>query len=113
MEEKFIKILNKKDCTGCRACEQICPVSAITMTEDDEGFLTPKINKDKCINCGLCKNVCPIIHEKNNSKNQHAYIFQNREENVRKESTSGGAFSAIAKKILDKNRNCIWCNFYR
>ena len=43
MEEKFIKILNKKDCTGCRACEQICPVKAISMKEDDEGFITPKV----------------------------------------------------------------------
>ncbi len=34
MEEKFIKIINKNECTGCRACEQVCPVNAITMKED-------------------------------------------------------------------------------
>lgn len=47
MEEKFIKILNKKDCTGCRACEQICPVKAISMKEDDEGFITPKVDEER------------------------------------------------------------------
>jgi formate hydrogenlyase subunit 6/NADH:ubiquinone oxidoreductase subunit I len=26
-------------CTGCRACEQICPVKAISMKEDDEADL--------------------------------------------------------------------------
>ena len=52
MEEKFIKILNKKDCTGCRACEQICPVKAISMKEDDEGFITPKVYEARCIKCG-------------------------------------------------------------
>ena len=52
---------------------------------------------------GLCKKVCPVLNIKNETKEQHAYIFQNANDDVRRQSTSGGAFSAIAEKIIDKN----------
>ena len=31
---------NKENCCGCSACYSICPVGAIKMKEDDEGFYT-------------------------------------------------------------------------
>lgn len=34
---------NKENCCGCSACYSICPVGAIKMEEDDEGFLYPSI----------------------------------------------------------------------
>ena len=49
-----IKDSNKKECCGCTACMNICPVGAIEMRPDEEGFLYPSVNKEKCINCGLC-----------------------------------------------------------
>ena len=78
MEEKFIKILNKKDCTGCRACQQICPVKAISINEDDEGFITPKVDEERCIKCGLCKKTCGQIdrfYNKNNFKMSETQQF--------------------------------------
>ena len=78
MEEKFIKILNKKDCTGCRACEQICPVKAISMKEDDEGFITPKVDEERCIKCGLCKKTCGQIDRFYN-KNKNMLIKVKKE----------------------------------
>ena len=59
-----------KDCTGCAACYSVCPVNAIEMTANKEGFFYPKINKTKCIHCGLCYKVCPAVHPKyaNNEK---------------------------------------------
>ena len=33
----------KNNCCGCRACANICPVSAITMQEDEEGFFRDKL----------------------------------------------------------------------
>ena len=35
----------KKDCSGCGACYQICSKSAITMREDEFGFIYPYISK--------------------------------------------------------------------
>lgn len=51
---------NKKDCCGCWACYNICPKSAISMQQDNEGFNYPVINNDLCVACGLCQRVCPI-----------------------------------------------------
>lgn len=101
--KKHIIIDNKVECCGCTACKNICPKNAIEMITDKEGFLYPEVDEEKCVKCGLCKKVCPIINAKENKKEQHAYIFQNKDDQVRRESTSGGAFTAIAEYVLNKN----------
>jgi formate hydrogenlyase subunit 6/NADH:ubiquinone oxidoreductase subunit I len=61
MEKETPILYNKKDeCCGCTACFAICPKSAITMVEDEEGFEYPQINAEKCVKCYMCVNVCPI-----------------------------------------------------
>lgn len=100
---KHIEVDIKENCCGCTACKNICPANAIEMKEDKEGFLYPIVNEEKCIKCELCKKVCPVLNVKNEAKEQHAYIFQNANNDIRRQSTSGGAFSAIAEKIIDKN----------
>ena len=100
---KHIEITDKHDCCGCTACMNICPKNAIEMTEDEEGFRYPKINKDKCINCGLCKKVCPILNKSKEVKHeQDGYVINNKDNKIRKESTSGGAFTAIANYVISK-----------
>lgn len=63
---KTIPILfeRKEDCCGCTACYAICPVSAITMEADEEGFDYPVINRDKCVSCEMCLKVCPFKEAK-------------------------------------------------
>lgn len=51
---------NKKECCGCWGCYNICPKSAISMVDDNEGFKYPEINGELCIECGMCQKVCPI-----------------------------------------------------
>lgn len=99
----MIDIKEKSKCCGCTACKSICPQDAIEMIEDEEGFLYPKVNKGKCINCGLCDKVCPVLNAKEEIKEQRAYIFQHNDDTVRRQSTSGGAFSAIAEYVLKNN----------
>lgn len=62
MNKKKLPMLyrRKEDCCGCTACYAICPVSAISMHEDDEGFDYPSIDKEKCVCCYACINVCPL-----------------------------------------------------
>lgn len=50
----------KYECSGCSACYCICPKGAISMIEDEEGFLYPIINETKCIKCYACIRVCPF-----------------------------------------------------
>lgn len=48
----------EKNCCGCTACYSICPIDAIEMIENNEGFLYPKIDKNRCIRCHQCERVC-------------------------------------------------------
>jgi ferredoxin len=101
---KHINIIDKEECCGCTACKSICPKQAIEMIKDEEGFLYPSVNQEKCINCGICKKTCPILNKKKESKfKQKGYIFQYKDNEIRKQSTSGGAFTAIADYILDND----------
>lgn len=103
-KNKYIQIEDKFLCCGCTACKSICPQNAIEMKEDEEGFLYPIVDKEKCVNCGLCKKVCPILSQnREEGKKQLAYVVNNKDEKIRKESTSGGAFTAIAKYVIKNN----------
>lgn len=96
-------ICDKSNCTGCAACYVACPKNAIYMESDDEGFTRPVINKNLCINCGICIKTCPAnsyIFDNLNSPEVYA-VMTNDE--LRKTSTSGGAFGVLANHVLDKN----------
>lgn len=98
---------NRNLCCGCEACKEICPVNCITMKYDSEGFLFPIIEKEKCIKCNKCVIVCSIFSEKKNLdetiKNIGVFAAWNKEEKIRKESSSGGIFSLVAEKTLNNN----------
>lgn len=50
--------LARENCCGCTACCAICPVGAILMRPDEEGFLYPVVDAMKCIRCYKCRTVC-------------------------------------------------------
>ncbi len=98
---KHINITSKEDCCGCTACASVCPKKAIVMKEDNEGFLYPFVDQGKCIDCGLCKKTCPILNKNNcNIYKQKAFIFQNENESIRSQSTSGGFFTSLGEYII-------------
>lgn len=100
----MIEITDKKKCCGCTACQHICPKSCISMEEKDDGFLYPIVDKKKCINCNLCERVCQYVNIiKHNDLPRRAFVAQNKNEIIRKESTSGGIFSSIAEEIIKNN----------
>lgn len=98
----MIEIKEKSQCCGCTACSSICPKKAIVMKQDEEGFMYPIIDKSKCVNCGLCDKVCPIKNVKEERFEQKAYIVNNKNDEIRKDSTSGGAFTPIAEYVLNR-----------
>ena len=97
----MIKVIEKKECCGCAACEQKCPKKCITLHEDNEGFLFPQIDTTKCIECGLCEKVCP---EKNKTSQQtpyYAYVMKHPSLEVQQNSSSGGFATFLSEKIID------------
>lgn len=93
-------LLSNTECSGCGACYNACPVKAISMITTKEGFKYPIIDSQKCINCKKCEKVCP----KENStckyqKTEEVYALLG-DDDLRLKSSSGGAFTLIAEKIL-------------
>ncbi len=99
----MINILDKKDCCGCSACVQRCPKHCIAMREDNEGFLYPEVNKNFCINCGLCEKVCPVINQATQREPLKVYAAKNPDEEIRRQSSSGGIFTMLAERIIDND----------
>ena len=97
----MINLSDKSQCCGCEACRTICPKHCITMQEDFEGFLYPKVNKDTCIDCGLCEKVCPILNPVNNDAEPEVYAAINNDENIRMQSSSGGIFTLLAERVIN------------
>lgn len=100
----YLKHGDKTACFGCEACQQICPVNAIKMQEDVEGFRYPLIDKQQCIGCKMCERTCPYEHMPVQAgENQYAFGGYHKNEEIRHNSTSGGAFSAIVETYCDEN----------
>lgn len=96
----MLDIKIKSDCCGCSACIQICPKQCISMNEDNEGFLYPEIEKDICINCGLCEKVCPELYPGIMRKPLKVFAIKNKDEEIRKKSSSGGIFTVLAETVI-------------
>lgn len=93
----------KKDCTGCGACLNVCPVDAITMHKDEEGFFYPYADEN-CIDCGECRQACPLASEKSPAFpdfEQRAFAAVTKSKETWKASSSGGAFTEICKTFGD------------
>lgn len=97
-EKKTIEIVAHEACTGCGACFNKCPVDAITMHYDSEGFLFPKVS-DNCIHCGQCETVCPALHPVSFHDTPESYAVMASDE-IRAKSSSGGMFTLMANEIL-------------
>lgn len=60
LQEVPVLYTRKEECCGCSACYAVCPVGAIEMQADEEGFLYPHIDLQKCLKCRSCMKVCPL-----------------------------------------------------
>lgn len=103
MERKMENLPGKQYCCGCEACSNICPVNAIQMVADQEGFLYPHIDVYACLNCGNCKHTCPILNHKNLQIPRHniaVWAGYFTEELKLRASASGGAATAISERFI-------------
>lgn len=126
-------VSDSRYCTGCSACSQACPKGAAAMAANDEGFLYPFIDEGKCSDCGLCVRICPVnraqstdgaagsTHEggaagskcmgegaannaaSNKAPEKKVFACYAKNDDIRSKSSSGGIFSLLAQKTLEKN----------
>ena len=105
MKYTLIELCKKDECTGCQSCYNICPTKCIKFELNKNGFFHPEIDHTNCIKCGLCMVKCPILNKEFNAIRfdiPKVYACWHNENTVRGKSTSGGAFSALAKHVLDE-----------
>ncbi|MBR5433584.1 MAG: Coenzyme F420 hydrogenase/dehydrogenase, beta subunit C-terminal domain [Bacteroidales bacterium] len=106
------------DCCGCTSCANSCPVEAIAMKQNENGFLMPVVNEAVCIQCGKCERVCPHLNIQTdvskyslsdfNGKNTYLYYLNEKERN---DSASGGFVYAVSTYFQQQNGvvcGCIW-----
>lgn len=99
----MISIREKSSCCGCTSCANICPRHAIKMKPDVLGFVYPSVDENLCVNCELCNKVCQFKKEYRDYSEGFdliAYAFRLSEESELMKSQSGGAFFAIASRII-------------
>ena len=96
----MINITDQHNCCGCEACVQACPKHCISFEEDAEGFRYPKVDTSYCVECGACEKVCPMITPYEIRKPQQVLAAINPDEDIRKESSSGGIFTMLAENVI-------------
>lgn len=100
-----MEICNTNECTGCSLCSSICPVGAISIS-DETGFYRPSIKNDKCIRCLKCQRECPANNRNKVEENlkqtpKVAYVAWDNIDEKHYLSASGGIASLLMKKVID------------
>jgi coenzyme F420-reducing hydrogenase beta subunit len=89
------------NCSGCRACENVCPTHCISFLQNKNGFLIPYVDVDLCVKCGLCEKTCPIHSGIDRFQVKKVYAaYAVRKEAVN--STSGGIFYILSDSFIVK-----------
>ncbi len=98
-------------CTSCQLCAAVCPKGAITIRTNEEGFYRPVLDESLCIDCGLCTKVCykykPITPTPpSDYPNIEVWAAACKDEQVLKETTSGGVADVFARELIKQGYYC-------
>ena len=100
----MIDKLSPNECALCGSCADACPTGAISFDKEYLDFRYPVIDPDKCVSCGLCEKACPVLSlgaKAADTQEEHrVYAARNPDTDVRRSSSSGGVFWALAKNTL-------------
>ena len=103
----------KKDdcnCSGCRACECICPQKCIHI-EDTGKRKFVRIKGSACKECGLCDSVCPHLHAEEVHEPMEGYNAWTKSRRMIKAVSSGGIASTMYQYGYAHHINCVGVNF--
>lgn len=113
MKNNLSSIDNIKDiCTGCNACNLVCPQNCIHPQKDSLGFFYPKVDIESCVGCGLCVEKCHALHSHNNiDLSVQKCFYAWGDDKLRDKSSSGGAFSMIVDSAASDDTYIIGASF--
>lgn len=95
-----------ENCSGCKACENVCPMKCLKINITSRHHFIKIINMDQCIKCGKCIAVCPM-KKAIIQKPIKGMLAWNRKYRIGKKSSSGGIASSIYLYCLKNNIDCI------
>ena len=76
--------------------------NAIKMEFDKEGFIFPVIDQARCVDCQQCVKVCPVNYPRELKEPITSYKGSSNNVEIKKQSSSGGIFSELAKVVLSE-----------
>ncbi len=100
-----------QNCTGCMACYHICPVHAIKIDTDINGFYIPKVDGTRCTHCEKCLSLCPQKVRQEEKKTKRAVWLQHGDPSVLERSSSGGAMYMLSQYVLKQGGIVFGCAF--
>lgn len=89
-------------CTSCQICYAVCPVDAISIKLNKEGFFRPYVNEDMCIGCQKCNKFCYKFDTETSASNidelksYNHYAAETKDKELILCTSSGGVASEIA-----------------
>jgi NAD-dependent dihydropyrimidine dehydrogenase PreA subunit len=84
----YFSEVDEDECTGCRTCEEVCPMDAIIVNE------VSHINRERCIGCGVCVAKCP----------SEAIHLRDKEEKIVPPDDGADLIARITKKKIELNQ---------
>lgn len=95
-------LAEKDRCTGCMACKNACPKGAVRFWTDEDSFLQPVVDVDLCVECHQCERSCPEVQGLYHYNEGKVDVYAGWNVTDRQKSSSGGAFSSIARYVLGR-----------
>lgn len=98
-------VANNEFCYGCGVCAISCPVGAIAIVLNNEGFYRPVIKSDVCTNCGICSNICSYNSSKVldvETDGIKSFASWSNDDWAHSNCSSGGVAYTISKYFMKK-----------
>ena len=88
-------------CTGCAACEFVCPTNAICIETNNVGHRYPAVDMGKCVECGKCVNACHKSTECKSLSPRRVLAAWAKQGKRCQDSSSGGIAHLLYRRVIE------------